>query len=60
MGWSSMGMLGSGPVRSRGESVMPEPETNERMKELVKGTKGGMEKVVLKSKTNLEAKVPRK
>jgi hypothetical protein len=37
-----MGKLKKDPVRSRGASVMPEPETEERMKELAGGMNGGV------------------
>jgi hypothetical protein len=42
MGWASMGKLNTDPARGRGASVMPEPETDERMKELANGVKVGL------------------
>lgn len=38
-----MGKLNTDAARSRGASVMPEPETDERMKELANGVKVGLE-----------------
>ena len=35
-----MGVFNTDPVRRRGATVMPEPETDEKMKELAR--KGGM------------------
>ena len=41
MGWTTMGAINTDSVRSRGGTVMPEPETDEKMKELAQ--KGGLQ-----------------
>lgn len=48
-----MGKLNTDPARSRGATVMPEPETDERMKELANGLKVGL-KAKAKAKANIE------
>jgi hypothetical protein len=46
MGWTTMGAFNTDAVRRRGATVMPEPETDEKMKELARrdglNEKGGV------------------